>query len=155
MKNDWNHNLIKGKIAETVFQLMFGAARGYTIIPFGYENILPQLTQYRPMSPNQKALEKIKISPDYVLISEDKKLIHLIEVKYRRNPTKSGNLNIARKMKKAWDPSWLFLATPNAFYLGEVDKIIKMKGGMKKLETKIIDQKIQDKYIKLLNEFEP
>lgn len=43
MKNDFHFNLIKGKIAELIFQQMWADAGKYTILSLGYERVLPGL----------------------------------------------------------------------------------------------------------------
>ncbi len=51
--------LIKGKIAEIIFEQMFRETGEYTIIPFGYENIVPELTQCKKNSKAQKVITRI------------------------------------------------------------------------------------------------
>lgn len=155
MTNNWEHNLIKGRIAEVVFELMFREAGGFTVIKFGYENIVPELSRYKGIPEANEALEKIKASPDFVIIAQKTKRVHLVETKYRKNPTFEDNLKMAHKMKESWNPSYLFLATPEHFYLDEVDKVIKNEGKMDFLSYSLISQELHDKYLKLLNEFEP
>src|SRR3712207_7861809 len=53
---DFVRNLIKGKIAEIVFQHMFAEAEFCTVIPFGYETIVPQLAQYQHLLDDNEAL---------------------------------------------------------------------------------------------------
>ena len=38
-------NLVKGKIAETIFAQMLRGAKDFTILEFGYEKIVPELVQ--------------------------------------------------------------------------------------------------------------
>jgi len=40
-------NLIKGKIAEIIFEQMIRDEERYTVIPFGYEHTVPTLAQYQ------------------------------------------------------------------------------------------------------------
>ena len=42
-------NLVKGKIAETIFAQMFREVGDYTVIEFGYEKIIPELIQQKDM----------------------------------------------------------------------------------------------------------
>lgn len=155
MNNDWEHNLIKGRIAEVVFELMFREAGGFTVIKFGYENIVPELSRYKKIPAANEALEKIKASPDFVIIAEKTRMVHLVETKYRKNPSFEDNLKMAQKMKENWDPSFLFLATPEHFYLDEVDSILKNNGKMNFLPYSLISEELHQKYLKILNEFEP
>jgi hypothetical protein len=155
MVSDWQHNLIKGRIAEVIFELMFREAGGFTVIKFGYENIVPELTQYKEAPEANEALDKIKASPDFVLINQTSRLVHLVEVKYRRKPSLENNLDIAIRMKKNWDPSWLFLASPDYFFLDEVSRIIENNGKMDFLPYAYINEELNRKYLSILKEFEP
>lgn len=40
---EFAEGLIKGKIAEIIFTQMFRAEGKYSVIPFGYENLIPSL----------------------------------------------------------------------------------------------------------------
>ena len=155
MTNDWPHNLIKGRIAEVIFELMFREAGDFTLIKFGYENIVPELTQYKDVPEANEALDKIKASPDFVLINQTSRLIHLVEIKYRRYPSLMDNLETANKMKKNWDPSWLFVASPDYFYLDEVNRVIENNGKMGFLPYAYISEELNKKYLAILREFEP
>ncbi|MEX2409897.1 MAG: hypothetical protein WD607_00760 [Candidatus Paceibacterota bacterium] len=87
MKNDFEHNLIKGRIAEMVFDLMMRESGAFTVIPFGYENTIHELLHYRKdIKQQKKAMDRVRKTPDFVVISDSTKFIHLVEVKYRRKP---------------------------------------------------------------------
>lgn len=47
MEHSVIRRFIKGKVAETIFRLMFMEAGEYTILPFGYENTFPELSQLK------------------------------------------------------------------------------------------------------------
>jgi len=71
--NSFAKNLIKGKIAETIFHLLFAEAGEFTITPFGYEYTIPALAQYHRDVQIQQVLDTIRKTPDFILISQDKR----------------------------------------------------------------------------------
>lgn len=150
----FSKDLIKGKIAETIFELMFREAGKYTVIPFGYEKTFPELIQFRKRLPGaQKVIDNIKNSPDFAIISKDRNKIYLVEVKYRAISYKKEVVDIAKDQEKRWKPSCLFLATQNGFYFDLCSNILK-KGGIPKLGETMISINLQRKYLALLKEFE-
>lgn len=79
LQNNFPANLIKGKIAETVFELMFREATDFDIYPLGYEHTTPILRQYRD-HPNQqpkeilnKVLDNFDNTPDLCLPAQTNK----------------------------------------------------------------------------------
>ena len=73
-------DLIKGRIAETVFEQMIREEGRYTVIPFGYEHTMPTLAQYRDHAVLKQVMANISDAPDFALVSQDKKEVHLVEV---------------------------------------------------------------------------
>ena len=71
----FNRDLIKGKIAEIVFEQMFREEGEFTILRLGYEYTSPQLAQYKNHIEVQQVLNTIKSAPDFALISHDKKRV--------------------------------------------------------------------------------
>ncbi len=151
MQKDFQKQLIKGKIAELVFQQMWAEAGKYTILPLGYEQILPGLLDWH----DNDILKPIRTAPDFVLIPKDEsdENILIIEVKFRRSITAKDNLERATEQNKRWNPSFLFVATPERFYFGKCAEIIKNNGRMEVLSDEYISYKTQDKYSKILKEF--
>ncbi len=47
MKDDFVHNLIKGKIAEMIFELMFRECKRFSTFRYGYEYTEEYLAQHR------------------------------------------------------------------------------------------------------------
>ncbi len=88
MDTKFSKNLIKGKIAEIIFEQMFREAGEYTIIPFGYENIMPELVNCGKSSNAKKAIKNISSSPDFALISRNKESVFLVEVNTAADLTK-------------------------------------------------------------------
>lgn len=101
----FSKDLIKGKIAEIIFEQMFREAGEYTIIPFGYESIVPELSQCKKFSKAQKVIDNIRHSPDFVLISQSKESVYLVEVKYSSKFNKESMKNLAIEQKNRWHPS--------------------------------------------------
>ena len=83
MSIQFSHELIKGRIAETVFEQMIRYEGRYDVIPFGYEHTMPLLMQYQQLIEIKQVMENIKDAPDFALISNDKRKVYLVEVKYR------------------------------------------------------------------------
>jgi len=155
MNNDFTKHLIKGKIAEVIFQQMFREQGGYTIIPFGYEYTVPQLSQV--VSSNRQArkvIDNIKHAPDFALVSSDSQDVYLVEVKFRSEYSEKYAFDEATTQKERWDPSWLFYATIDGFYFDSCSSIIYRKGKAKKLSEKWIKKEYQNKNLELLREFE-
>jgi hypothetical protein len=151
MQKDFEKQLIKGRVAELVFQQMWSELRTHTILPLGYERVLPGLLERS----DNKALKPIRSAPDFVLIPKDDKddNIMIVEVKFRKHPETGNNLlNIAAEQNKRWSPSYLFIASLKGFYWGRCDLIIKNRK-IEKLDTELIPSKIQEKYRKIINEF--
>ncbi|MEK7580454.1 MAG: hypothetical protein AAB465_02495 [Patescibacteria group bacterium] len=147
-------NLIKGKIAEIIFEQMFLKAGDYTIIPFGYEKTVPELARYKQFSSEQrKIVDNIRNAPDYAMISPDRTSVFLVEVKFRSKIYIKEIIEIVEKQKERWNPSWLFVATLEGFYLGECSDIIRYKR-ISKIETSMVSKDLQDKCLRLIQEFE-
>ncbi|MDD5430946.1 MAG: hypothetical protein PHP03_01860 [Candidatus Pacebacteria bacterium] len=150
----FSKELIKGRIAEIVFEQMFRESGNFTILRFGYEYTLPELAQFQHSVELQKVLENMRHTPDFVLISQSKKEVYLVEVKYRSNYYEDEIKQIAEETLKKWDPSFLFLATPKGFFFGPCNTIVTDNGKIGVLYDKWASKEIQEKYLELLNEFE-
>ncbi len=61
MRNEieFSKDLIKGKVAEVIFEQMFREEEKFTVIPFGYEHTMPTLAQYRGHVMIKKGTEKV------------------------------------------------------------------------------------------------
>lgn len=146
-------NLVKGKIAETVFAQMLRSTGQFTVLEFGYEKIIPELVG-RGTHSNDEMVETLRTAPDFAVINNKSKEVHLIEVKYRRTIRNSDILNIAKRMSANWNPSFLFLASIEGFYFGNVKDIIKNRGKIGLLNHPQIPVKTQADFLKILNDFE-
>jgi hypothetical protein len=155
MNNDFTRHLIKGKIAEVVFQQMFREQGGYTIIPFGYEYTVPQLAQcVNTNKQAKKVIDNIKHAPDFALVSSDSQDVYLVEVKFRSQYSEKFALEEATFQKDRWNPSWLFYATLDGFYFDSCSQIVFNNGKTKKLSSKWINPELQAKNLELIKEFE-
>lgn len=145
--------LIKGKITETIFEEMFRTTGKFTIIPFGYEHTVPELAQYQEHVQVKKVLENIKNAPDFIIISQDRTEVYLVEVKYRNVYSKNEVLQISQELLQIWNPSYLFLATSDRFYFSPCNRILINGGEMELLDESWIPNETQEKYNRLFNEF--
>lgn len=143
-------DLVKGKIAETIFAQMFRESRQFTVLEFGYEKVIPQFMHKAKNVMN----ETLRTAPDFAVIDQNTKDIHLVEVKYRKKLNYSDVLKCAKKMKVSWNPSSLFIATLDGFYFDSIEDIINNNGEIKKFNNKHISKDTQDNYLEILKDFE-
>ncbi|MGB4762012.1 MAG: hypothetical protein WBP12_01480 [Candidatus Saccharimonas sp.] len=149
----FTRNLVKGKIAETIFAQMFREAGKYTVLEFGYEKIIPELVQ-GGYDPNAGIVETLRTAPDFAVIDNDERKVKLIEVKYRHAINNLEILKVAERMHAAWNPSWLFVCSLEGFYFDKVDKILMNNGHMERLSNEVIPATVQLQYLVILREFE-
>ncbi len=88
MQKDWARQHIKGRIAEHIFDEMFrdakfGEERNYTVIPFGYETVMPELMQTVKGTKYKELVNTIRDAPDFALVRHAPTEVLLVEVKYR------------------------------------------------------------------------
>lgn len=132
-------NLVKGKIAETIFAQMLRETKEFTVLEFGYEKIIPELVQ-QGYDENNITIETLRTAPDFAVINQITKEVKLIEVKYLRELNSEYVLKYATKMSQSWNPSYLFIATLDGFYFDEINTIIKNKGQIALLRHPQISQ---------------
>lgn len=147
-------NLVKGKIAETIFAQMLRETGKYTVLEFGYEKIIPELVG-QGYENNGDLVETLRTAPDFAVIDHTTKTVHLVEVKYQKVINAQYVLADAVRMHKTWNPSYLFIATKDGFYHDEISKIIANNGAIALLESNSVSQTLQDSYLKILQDFEP
>ena len=152
-KESFEHKLIKGKIAETIFVLMFRDTNKFTVLHFGYEFTVPTLAQHRDTVVMKKVLSQVEKSPDFILVTENKEQVYFVEVKYRANPNKKDIYEIAQGITKRWEICHLFLVTNDGFYFSPISKVISKKGEVSKLSTNWVSRDIQNKYLELSADF--
>ena len=149
----FTRNLVKGRVAETIFSQMLRNADCFTVLEFGYEKVIPDLLQYNH-GHDDPVIETLRTAPDFAIINTETKEVRLVEVKYRRRLIDSDIKTCAEKMHASWNPSYLFLATLNGFYFDEVSKIIDNDGRISPLVHKNIPSEVQEEYLKILRDFE-
>ncbi|MDP1706757.1 MAG: hypothetical protein Q8L36_02965 [bacterium] len=154
MKNDFEHNLIKGRVAEMVFEMMMRESDAFTIIPFGYENTIHELIHYQKIKEQEQAIRRIKKTPDFVVINKKDRVISLVEVKYRKDINFNDLRDMAKEVIDLWNPSWFFVATPQGFFFDSAENIVKNEGNISRLNIQEITPKLEADYLQLLNDFE-
>jgi hypothetical protein len=155
----FSHDLIKGKIAELIFELMFREAGKFTPLRFGYEYTVPELAQYRHLIQVEEVLNNISNSPDFILIAKEKNdggkvEVFTVEVKYRTRLDEVDIEQIAAKTLKTWDPSWLFVASPDGFFFGPCRSVLRDGGQISPLSDNWVSKGLKAKYLELLRDFE-
>ncbi|MCK5320523.1 hypothetical protein KAJ61_03990 [Candidatus Parcubacteria bacterium] len=146
-------NLVKGKIAETVFAQMLRETKTYTILEFGYEKVIPELVQ-QGYDEKNITLETLRTAPDFAVINQETKKVKLIEVKYMRSINLEYILKYAKRMSESWNPSYLFIASLDGFYFDEINKIISNRGKISRLKNSQISDELQKQYLQILQDFE-
>lgn len=158
MGNRFSRDLIKGRIAETIFERMFVESGNFIVVPFGYEKTVNFLTQVNINKGKEKeALETVQNMPDYILINKRSEDIFLVEVKYRREKNYENIRKGANKItRKGWEKVWYFLATPEGFYFSRCADLIKDPRSIddNKLSESKVAKKKQESYLEMLKEFE-
>lgn len=150
---NFSRQLIKGRIAEIVFEQMLRDAGCFTVLSFGYENILPELMRRQHDMQAEETMEIIRRAPDFAVINNESHEVHLIEVKYRKSIQPGGVLQAAERMYASWKPSYLFIATPEGFFFGKVADIVESKGEIAPLNHPKIPADLQEQYLGILNDF--
>ncbi len=149
----FTHELIKGKIAEIIFEQMIHNTKGYTVLEFGYEKVVHQLAK-APKSEDARAMiEIVRKAPDYAIVNEETHNVTLVEIKYMAKRTNGKVRAIAKEIEQSWRHAALFIATPDGFYFDQVETIIRNKGVIKPFTHPKIHPKVVDQYVALLNEF--
>ncbi len=111
----FTENLIKGKIAEIVFENMLREAGVFTILHFGYEHILPELAHGGVFDRESETARAVRTAPDFAIINNETKQVNLIEVKYRKIIRKDDLLNIAERYGRSMEPFIYFSRIKNRF----------------------------------------
>ncbi len=145
-------DLIKGKIAETVFELMFREDGRFTVIPIGYEHTMPELIQCKHHQHVKRVLDNLRDAPDFALINEDKSQVYLVECKYRYQVEKTEIVRTCEAIHSKYDPCFIFVATKNGFYYENCRTVVEQKT-IPNIDTFLISKELQRKYQELLLEF--
>ncbi|MGI6340907.1 MAG: hypothetical protein ACOX0B_01715 [Minisyncoccales bacterium] len=150
---DFSRNLVKGRIAEILFEQMLRDTGYFTILAFGYENIIPELAHRQNDIHAQETMEIIRRAPDFAVIDNESHEVYLVEVKYMMRPTVEKIIAASKRMFESWKPSYLFLATPEGFFFDKANDILEKEGIISPIDNPKIPKELQDKYREILNEF--
>ena len=145
--------LVKGRIAETIFAQMYRETGRFTVLEFGYERIIPELVQ-DGYDADTGIVETLRTAPDFAVIDKTKSHVQLVEVKYRSVMNNLEILKVAQRMRASWCPSYLFIATQQGFFFDGIDDIIENNGRMRQLSFDIVSQESQRAYLQLIVDFE-
>ncbi|MEI7452515.1 MAG: hypothetical protein WCK37_04955 [Candidatus Falkowbacteria bacterium] len=132
---------------------MLRETKEFTVLEFGYEKIIPEIVQ-QGHKEDTAIIETLRTAPDFAVINRNTKEVRLIEVKYRAHLNFDDILMIVKRMHQSWNPSYLFVATLDGFYFGEINTIIKNNGKISKLKHPQISPELQSEYLKILIDFE-
>jgi hypothetical protein len=150
---NFTRQLVKGKIAETIFSQMFRESGNFTVLEFGYEKVIPEMIQ-QGFTESNPMIETLRTAPDFAVIDRDTRQVKLIEVKYQRSLSSEYTLTAANRMSQSWNPSYLFIATLDGFFMDEIVNIINNKGAIAKLSHPKINNNLQNDYLQILKRFE-
>ena len=89
----FSRNLVKGKIAETVFAQMLRSTGEFTVLEFGYEKIIPELVQQGDKE-NNDMVETLRTAPDFAVINKKKKNNNRLKMAFYENRRKTIPLSI-------------------------------------------------------------
>ena len=153
MQKDFAQQLIKGKIAEVVFDQMFREAGRYTVIPFGYETVLSDLHQYFHRDTEKELFETVRNAPDFALVTHEPEDVHLVEVKYKTKVNLVFLRKDAAAIYERWKLASIFVATPEGFFFDHCRDLAKSGSELTPLSDEIIPNDLQEKYRAVLNEF--
>jgi hypothetical protein len=158
MENDigFVRRLIKGKIIELIFEMMMRDAGNLTVLRGGYEYTHPELAQYQQLlkGKGREALKFFEHNPDFLLFTEDKSSLFLVEVKYYRHIDYQKMQELASDTFNRWRYIWLFVATPEGFFFSPC-KSISEGSPIQPLSYNRVTKELQEKYLRLLHEFLP
>jgi hypothetical protein len=152
-KRDFAHELIKGKIAEQIFEMMFRESGKFSVFRFGYEFTEEYLAQHRLKVKFPKVIENVSDAPDFLLVTENKSGVYLVEVKYRSSPNEVELKEIAQRSLRRWDPAYIFLVAKTGFYFDPANTILNKDGKMSRLSKNWIPENLQERYLKLAEDF--
>lgn len=158
MQQDFTKQLIKGRIAEIIFDQMFrdakfGEERKFTVIPFGYENVMPELMQTVQGTKYNYLVDTIRNAPDFALVRHIPTEVFLVEVKYRSNLVSANVRETTAKILERWKMAYVFYATPEGFYFDKCSDLTKNDATITPLSEEMVSKDLQEKYLGLLREF--
>jgi hypothetical protein len=152
----FTRDIIKGRIAETIFQQMVLEAGKFDPVPLGYEHSLPQLAHKAKYNARINEITgQLRHTPDFALIEESGDEVYLVEVKYFDKFDNDEIVDKAKNLLNNWKHSWLFIATPDGFYMDFCSDIKVNEKMENKIEKFGITYDMQRKYLEILKAFIP
>jgi hypothetical protein len=152
---DFSKELIKGKIAEIIFEQMFRESGEFIIQRFGYEYITPELAQYQHLLDKHKeVLADVRHTPDFILIAPKQGNVFMLETKYRAKLNDAEIKQISEDLVRRWHSPWLFVASLSGFYFQPCHLIIENSGNISPLSENWVPFPVQKGYLELLQKFE-
>lgn len=152
MDINFDEGLIKGKITEVIFEEMFLKRGEFDILPIGYEYNAPEVAENLNLLKDKELIANLRHTPDFLIVSKDKKEAFLVEVKFRSHKDDKEVFEIAQKIHDRYGPSYLFLATHDNFYFESCKKILEDKF-IDVLPESWIPKEMQKEYLALLNKY--
>jgi hypothetical protein len=151
----FTEKLIKGKIAEAIFEQMFREQKEFEVIKNGFEYKTPELARNLLSLEHKEYFKRLRHIPDFILFSLDKKQAYLVEVKFRSNIDDhlTELIDEAKDLHNAYGPCYLFVATHNTFYYEACKDIVDHNAINEELPEYLIPKSLQQKYLDILNKF--
>jgi hypothetical protein len=149
---EFTQKLIKGKITETIFEMMFRHTGKYKLLHFGYEYNYPELITKEVHNHNNEAvLDSLRTAPDFIEV-DDQNRVTLVEVKYRREIDGQNYMEIANSLLDKWPEAWVFIATQKGFLFDSAKNIIT-SGFIGPLSTDLVSLESQSAYLDIMHQF--
>lgn len=153
---DFARDLIKGRIAEVIFERMFkSSSHHFQVLRLGYEYTVPDLAWYRDSVKLPDVVKDFSGTPDFLLIADDKvgkKGAYVIEAKFRSRLDMQELKEISEHLVQKWSHPYLFVASPEKFLFAPCHKVKKQE--WEQLEAWGISRECQNGFLKLLKKFE-
>jgi len=151
---DFTRRLIKGKIAEIIFEMMIREMDRVTVLRAGYEYTHPEIAQYQQLlkGKGREVLKFFEHNPDFLLFNKNKSSLYLVEVKYSHDLNFDRVYRIAKEELERSDYIWLFVATPLGFFFSQCKDIVRTNN-IQPLSPDWVLPDIQRNHLALLNEF--
>lgn len=152
---DFSRELIKGKIAEIIFEQMFRDSGEFTVLRFGYEYTAPELAQYQHLlKQHQEVMADVRHTPDFILLAPKEGKVFMVETKYRAKLDPPAIKQIAEDLVRRWHTPWLFVASLDGFYFQPCRSVVDNASGISPLSENWVPFPVQKQYLELLQEFE-
>lgn len=133
--------LAKSRVTQTVFEQMFRQNFNYHVFPFGYEVVFPDIALSRlARAKGSTPFEYLRATPDFRIYPlNHPERLSFVEVKYRGYLYAPYLKTAAENIAQYFPGTYLFIATPEDFYMSSCDSIIDTRGEIKPLtESQVV-----------------